>query len=263
MTTNYLQILDDDSLNRLKGHVNFEPHDLMDGVNSVLPFNELSEKLGLHLIESAYEYDPSKLLSLPQAKSWTENNDRKNCDVIFAALPGLTPVEATDERIWVSLCFNQFNDYVNARWPVKDQTATGASQKSLSSALLSHRFTGTTRTRWRDNAISRLWWMAYYADSFEDLDSSSTLNILCLDSDLVASFLGRPWTANNRIVAKCLINELHAKYSIRDSPPFSRFKFRETLKEIDLRSGRLLLGSLNESKIITLVSEIFSSKHDG
>jgi hypothetical protein len=261
MSTNFLQILDEDSLIRLRGHATFSPLDLMDGVNAVAAFADLSLKLDLKLISSPYEFDASKILALPQAKSWSENNDRRNCDVIFQALPGLTPVEATDERIWVSLCFNQFNDYTNVRWPLKSDPTSSKNAKELTKSLLEHRFAGTARARWRNNSVSRLWWMAFYANSFEGLSATSALNVLCLDSDLVASFLGRPWTANNRVVAKYLIQELEKKYLNRDAPPFSRMKFRETLKEIDLRSGRLLVGSLNESDIESFVHKIFTDKH--
>ena len=261
MSTNFLQILDDDSLIRLRGHVTFSPSDLMDGVNAVAAFDDLAQKLDLKVYDSPYEFDESKILALPQAKSWADNNDRRNCDVIFQALPGLTPVEATDERIWVSLCFNQFNDYTNVRWPLKSDPTSSRNAKDLTKSLLEHRFAGTARARWRNNSVSRLWWMAYYANSFDGLSATSALNVLCLDSDLVASFLGRPWTANNRLVAKHLLQELEKRYLNRDAPPFSRLNFRETLKEIDLRSGRLLLGSLDEGNVESLVHKIFIEKH--
>ena len=264
MPPEFLKIIDADSLLNLHYKISTSPHLLMKSTSDVYSYEVLEKKIDLQLKESTYQIDHTHQLVLPKSKSWrgeNGNGDRENCEAIFNALPGLTATAATDERLWVTLCFNQFCDYTNARWPINSSKDPEIRDKELSSALFEHRFAGTARARWRNNSISRLWWMAYYANSFSELSPDTVLDILCLDSDLVSTFLGRPWTSNNRAVAGCLLKELHSEYFVPNSPDFSREKFRKTLKELDLRAGKYLLAALGEKAIEDLVKSVFSSHH--
>jgi hypothetical protein len=264
MPINQLRVIDSDSLLRLHYKISKSPRELLKSTSEVQPFKYIAETFDLKLTDTTYQFDDGHKLALPKSKSWrgeNNNGDRENCATIFKALPGLTATEATDERLWVSLCFNQFNDYANARWPLVLSKDPKIQDEALSGALFSHRFAGTTRTRWRDNAVSRLWWMAYYAHSFNDLDADSVLDILCLDSDLVGTLLGRPWTSNNRVVTSCLLKELQNEYLGSGAPEFNRDKFRQTLKELDLRAGKYVLAALGDKKIEDLVSSVFATHH--
>ena len=265
MPSNPLQVVDEDSLLTLHYKITTSPQMLMKDESEVESFEVLSKKFELKLTESTYQFDGTHQLVLPKSKSWrgeNGNGDRENCEAIFRALPGLTATEATDQRLWVTLCFNQFSDYTNVRWPIVPPKDPKARDKALTNALFEHRFAGTARARWRNNSISRLWWMGFYAHSFSDLSSDFVLDILCLDSDLVGTLLGRPWTSNNRLVARCILKELHNEYFSPNSPDFSREKFRKTLKELDLRAGKYLLAALGENGIENLVSSVFASHHE-
>jgi Family of unknown function (DUF6339) len=261
MSVTKLQILGEDSFNTLHKEVVTSPLDLLKQSNEVKDFEDISPQFGLTLVESNYNFDDSMKLTLPRGKSWAENGDRKNCEIIFNALPDLTAIEATDERLWVTLCFNQFNDYANARWPIAIPEGPKSPEQVVSNSIREHRFASTARGRWRNNAVSRLWWMAHYAHSFEELDANVVLKILCLDSDLVGNLLGRPWTSNNRKVSIFLLKELQSRYLNIDAPPFNRTNFRNTLKELDLRAGKYVLAALDENQIEKLVHDIFKDHH--
>jgi hypothetical protein len=253
-----LQVLDEDSFLLLHKQVSDAPAELLKPSGGLEEFSVLRERLRLSLIESDYLFDDSAQLALPQSKSWADdgNRDRRNCDVIFAALPGLSAIQATDERLWTTLSWVNFEEYANARWPI-----SGQSSRNPGKGIKDHRFASTARGRWRDNAISRLWWMAYYAHTVDDLDPRTVLNVLCFDADLVASFLGRPWTANNRRISKFLIVELDRHYLNRDAPKYSRGAFRSTLMELDLRAGKTIFSALDDQILQTLVHDVFVTHH--
>jgi hypothetical protein len=44
--------------------------------------------------------------------------DAENCQACYAGMPGLTPYEARDERLWVYLTHTLHLNYVRARWPI-------------------------------------------------------------------------------------------------------------------------------------------------
>lgn len=264
MQAKNLQVLDSDSLLTLHYKISHNPELLITSDNNIAPFEILADLFELKLTDSTYSFVEDSQLILPKGKSWrgeNGNGDRENCEIVFNALPGLSAAEATDERLWVTLSFNQFSEYTAARWPISPPKGGKDHKKVLSNAILEHRFAGGSRARWRNNSISRLWWMAYYAHSFGDLSPDSILDIICLDSDLVGNLMGRPWTANNRVVARCLLDELHKEYFRPNAPDFSRERFRNTLKELDLRAGKYVLAALETSQIENLVASVFRSHH--
>ena len=91
----------------------------------------------------------------------------------------MTPAQATDERFWVTAGFSVGKEYSLARWPfaevldaeTSDGNENSDSQESKrqkrikenTSNAVNHWFCSNSRSRMRDHAISRLWWMAYIA----------------------------------------------------------------------------------------------------
>jgi hypothetical protein len=103
--------------------------------------------------------------------------------------------------------------------------------------------------------------MAFYAHRFTDIGAETVLDVLCLDSDLVGTLLGRPWTSNNLVVSNYLLRELQNEYLHPEAPEFNRTKFRDTLKELDLRAGKQPLAALTEDGVKDLVTSVFASHH--
>ena len=77
--------------------------------------------------------------------------DLENAVALYRWLPDLSPVQASDVRLWVWLCHHPFRDYVRARWP-----------EGSPDALRSHWFfKGRGLGALRRNALSRLWWAVH------------------------------------------------------------------------------------------------------
>ena len=81
-----------------------------------LSFSELVKKYNLSLT-NRYEFNDKISLINPEKK---DLKDRENSKMILNILPNLSPAEATDERLWVTLSLNQFKKYTLIRWPEKE-----------------------------------------------------------------------------------------------------------------------------------------------
>ena len=105
-------------------------------------FNEIVNQNDLILINRYYLDENIALVYQEQGDQ--ESNDYTNSELIFQALKDLTPADATDERLWTTLCLNQYKSYILARWP------------NISDGK--HFFCEGNRSLTRDNGIARLWW---------------------------------------------------------------------------------------------------------
>ena len=65
--------------------------------------DELLNELGLNRLETPYLIEHDEKLTTPDGDSGENLRDIENCLKITKLLPELTPAEATDERLWVTL----------------------------------------------------------------------------------------------------------------------------------------------------------------
>jgi len=250
-THEILRVLSEDSILQLRGVAERSPKDLLTAGGKLLDFETLKSNLGLVELDSEYTWDPNVTLLLPTGSSWSENNDLANAKRIFEAFPGLTPSDASDMRIWVTLSVREFSGYTDARWPY---SPPGSSEKKSSNSLFIHRFEATGRAKWRNQSISRLWWHALFASRFTDLPFDEAFQALTINSDFPAQLLGRTNTAASWKLAGAVLRAVRAKYS-RET--YSRDVVRLVLKEIDLLLGRRNLVTLHQSEIDQLVAGLF------
>ena len=195
-------------------------------------------------------------LLIPDSTSWDKNFDRENSLRIFSALPNFLPIHAADERLWVSLAFGNYFEYAKKRW-----SAESTKSKDLSQLILNHWFCPTSRSRWRDHAISRLWWVGHIANSTPGLKSKEVLDVLYLNSELINSFLGHPRTTSSQRVSSALISLLHEKYLNDKATAFNRDRFRNLMHLIDLRSGKLHLDAISDVELRNLLLDCFHESH--
>lgn len=207
------------------------------------PLEELVARYSLTMVNSDLELPKDFKLESPVNQSWNGNKDRENAELIQALIPNLTRANATDERFWVTLAFREALNYSVLRW--------GGDEVS-NKLILNHWFAPTTRARWRDHSVSRLWYVSTFASGLDSVPLNIALDVLYSNSELLNSFLGRPrTTASNRVSSK-IISLLHQK-------GFDREKFRLLMKEIDLRSGLINLNALEDSDFDAFFHDLFAS----
>lgn len=125
--------------------------------------------------------------------------------------------------------------------------------------ILNHWFTPTSRAKWRDHSVARLWYVSSIADGLEGISLRDSLDFLNSNSELLNSFLGRPRTTTSNRVASKIILMLHSKSRIDGVLNFDRNKFRALMKELDLRAGLIQINALREGDFHDFFDDIFGS----
>jgi Family of unknown function (DUF6339) len=216
----------------------------------VEPLEELVGRYSLTMVNSDLELPKNFKLEAPINLSWSGNRDRENAELIQTLIPNLTRANATDERFWVTLAFREALEYSVLRW---------GGDEGNNKLILNHWFAPTSRSRWRDHSVARLWYVSSFAAGLESIPLKDALDVLYSNSELLNSFLGRPrTTASNRVSSK-IISLLHKNGLGDGGTNFDRGKFRMLMKEIDLRSGSININALGDSDFDAFFEDLFVS----
>ena len=242
-----MQVINGESLERLRVAVTETPSLVTED------FVVLCEQLSLKLIEFNASLDVSGHLTLPEGTTQETNKDTENCQLILSILTGLTPAQATDERLWVTLCFNQFSTYAQNRWSL-------SRAKTMKNHVNDHWFAQTNRNRMRDNAVSRLWWMGQIATKVPDTDIDDVLRILFFNSDYRSSLLERNSSANSLNVLASIIKV--SKDAFDNGHEFDRDCFRSFMKKVDFIGKRTALPSLEISDLVPILQPIYLESYE-
>jgi len=175
--------------------------------------------------------------------------DALNSALIFNNYSALTPALASDERLWVTLCFRDYSNYASFRHNLNPKTD-----------LAIHWFAATSRDRWRDNAISRLWWSGWMASNISTLTQSEALDTLYCNSDMITSFMGRPGISSDLDLAGDILKFVHERYVQANDGRYVKDQFRKFLMEVDLKAGKVHIGALNTEDRNKLISECWDKR---
>lgn len=181
-----------------------------------------------------------------------EQNDTlevKNCEYIYVALSDITPSLARDDRLWVYLTHVDLLEYSRSRWPIPVE------EEAAVNHILKHFFVKGARGIERDNAISRLWWMAHISSRAQNLSLTEALQCLLFRSDVRANIIERPTTSQNPLLLSAILDKLNQSYQ-GDQKLFDRNKFRNFMIELNLLGGVKLLDSLDKVTIDNIVASL-------
>ena len=199
--------------------------------------------------EVAFEVDEVKLKSLlPSNKNEAEV---QNCMLIFDAMQNLTHFHARDARLWVYLTHTVLLPYSRARWVIP------ADDIAAIKFIKDHFFCIANRGVERNNAASRLWWMAALCNRAQGLSLKDALTTLLHQSDVRASIVERPTTSQCLNIFSAVLRRLNESYHL-DKKLFERSLMREAMKKLNLAGGVKLLGVLPEQQVNALVAECMS-----
>lgn len=245
-----ISILSQSSVDSLRSHVQKGSDILSEN------YLDLLDKYQLHEIEVDIEFDNNHKLLLPKGKTQETNNDRQNCLLISKALSNLTDLEATDERLWVTLSLREFKDYSIARWPINNIDQ----QEKATKHTLNHWFAKTTRDLMRNNAISRLWWYHCLCSRVEGRNVEQTLEMLFFDSDFRSTLLERNSSSSvTEVVATIL--EITYEYE-KKGIKYNRDKFRSFMKSLNFLAGRSRLATLNKKQLKDKLTPLYLKAYE-
>jgi len=242
-----MKVISTESMERLRARCKIQPDIILQD------FEDLSDEIGLSKVDVDISSGDVTELCLPEGQYQETNKDIENCKLLAEMFQTLTPVQATDERLWVTLCFDQFAEYARRRWPLEKA-------KSLPEThVANHWFAKTSRNRMRDNAISRLWWMAHIANRVSDVDVDEVLKTLCFNSDYRSSLLERDSSANATNVVIGILKISQEAFD--DGVGFSRVKFRTFMKSVDQIGKRTALASLDVGDVVQVLKPAYDEAY--
>lgn len=177
----------------------------------------------------------------------------ENCAAVYKFLSGIRPYDARDERLWVHLAHTKFLEYARARWPIPDDDEKAATH------VRRHFFAQANRQIERDNAVSRLWWMAHLCSRVPEVSLPEALSAFLYKSDVRANIIERPTVAQSVNVFTVLLRRLVASRA-GEQALFERMPFRKLMMEINSVGGFKLLDCLPQKELDGILDEIIIAK---
>lgn len=162
-----------------------------------------------------------------------------NAQKVYENFKFLSDSQASDERLWASLCLGPFWKYVQYRW--------GICQKPTVENILQHYFFryGPRRSLTR-NAIARLWWIGRFTYDENRSDPYELTKLVCENSDYIMHILERN-TSNNPMILRAFLGAiLDAR---NEGINMNTNTVGELSKYLNLLGGIYILDCLSAEKI--------------
>jgi len=197
---------------------------------------------------------PGSVQSLGGALESGSANDPENARKVFMAIRELTRHQAADPRLWVRLCHGECVEYVRKRWLKPEDPRVKRIQ-----AVRNHFFARSSRAIFRDNGLSRLWWLGRVAEDVKvfGADPDLFLEILLHRQDIRSAVLERPSTTSNPRVLFGLYEVMrrHWKGEDQNLGLFQRDVFRAWMKAMDREGGVRLLDAMTDENLVSLATD--------
>lgn len=176
-----------------------------------------------------------------------------NCITLYEAFKNLSPYEARDERLWAYYVHTSLLEYSRKRWPIPSNDEDAIKQ------IRSHFFARDKRQVERDNAASRLWWMAHLCARVPEIDLATALEAFLYKSDVRANLIERPTTSQSTELFGAILAKLITSYRGKRIL-FDRKHFRPLMAELNSVGGYKLIDCFNSSQADNLVDRVISNK---
>ena len=157
----------------------------------------LDESLVDYYKGATFEFDNNKVFFSPRIErpsnleltppDGTKFFDAENARRLHRAFVGLTPLEASDVRLWTHLAHTDLYPYMIRRWPaVKDGIA-----KNATNYILEHWFVGSpSQTNLLRHGLAGLWWAAHLSFDSSRTNPYELTDTLYTQLDLATRTLG-------------------------------------------------------------------------
>lgn len=207
-------------------------------------FKDLSQENGWAVESKLVQVDYDALSEMSGDVRSAEA-DVRNSRIVHAALTGMTPAVAADERIWVRLTHVECLEYSRNRW------LRGASGETLKKAVDLHMFArGRTGVR-DDNALSRLWWNMHIASIADPGDPAGALELIVKRADVRLTFVERPTSAARGALARAVLRGMRRDTWLLSSEE----SFRSFMIVLNRNGGGVLFEALSDGTADTFVDD--------
>ncbi|MGD9901726.1 MAG: DUF6339 family protein [Spirochaetales bacterium] len=181
--------------------------------------------------------------------------DFENSKRLFLAMKDISETQASDERLWAGLAFNQFYDYMQYRWPITE------------GKYLDYRYFQNEEQRGRRGlmiqGLSRLWWIAKYTYD-ENLEDNFIFTKLAFKyGDMFLQFTYRNFSTSSTVTKAFLSSLEKFNNNININSIFMR---NDIIKYISLLGGIYILDFFTEEelqeKIYNKMMELYNQKNE-
>ncbi len=188
-------------------------------------------------------------IELQAPTSRTETFDLENTIAVYSALKHLTPVQASDPRLWAYLTHFSHWDYMRKRWPAERYLG-----KNRFRQLIQERYffmPDRSRALLR-NGMARLWWYGYCSYDGNREDPFELTGALLKKLDVTQNLLENAFGRNNQITQAVFSVLLQRE---RDGKSFYvRNQVRELARYIVQVGGVTIIDALATEDIRGLVT---------
>lgn len=208
-------------------------------------FNNLLDDSS-RLFSTELEIDIDKISNIS-----CDNKDLREVEnslLIYEAIGNISHYLARDSRLWIMLTHTVMFNYTKNRWPIPDDNEKAVKH------IKSHFFGLGQRGIERDNAASRLWWLASLCARVDDLSLEDALECFLYKSDVRANIVERPTTSQNINVFSAILKRLNESLQ-GNKELFERARFRELMTELNLIGGVRLLVALPDNILHEIVDD--------
>jgi hypothetical protein len=172
--------------------------------------------------------------------------DAENVRRIYGWLHRLTPVEASDPRLWTYLTHGPYTNYVAARWPID------AGSNVIDRIRERYFLEGEGLASLVRNSVARLWWFGYLTRDTNQPDPFELTDVLLSLQDIQMAFLERAIGRSPRILQGAL--RLWKKLlSERGEIPKQGTVVQQWARLIRLHGGVMLLDALPDKQLQNLL----------
>lgn len=186
-----------------------------------------------------------------------ERNDATNALRTYNTLSTLPKSRAIDERFWTYICHVECHQYVRDRWLRK----RNPSNELAINDVINHFFAEDSRGIFRNNGISRLWWLGRVANEVVPDHPEQFLEIVLHFQDIRSALLERPSISANPRILKGIYEVLRFHWIDRqmdrnrrrsnraENDLFCREPFRQWMKALNHRGTVILLDALSDDDL--------------
>lgn len=218
------------------------------------PDSWLHELLGARSGIRESQIEVTDLPVLPCEPDARTESDAANSIALYERLKMLTPVQASDERLWTCLTHSHYWEYMRARWP-------RASEDSFESIETRWFFKGSAMERLARNGLARLWWGAYATVLPDAPDPYRLTRILFKNTEVQFGYMERLF-GKNRCVLHTALDFIELNSSrIKNCSSLSDWA-RDTGKIINSVGGVLQLDALEPSEVRSILEDWLRRAHE-
>lgn len=238
-----LNFLKQNSLDRLQANIGTNQKRYVENtpwIGSYFPGSDWS-------VESNIVADASIVLKLPTSK--TDLFDLENTRVIYSAFRHMTPVQASDPRLWAYLTHVTEWEYMRKRWPVEQYLGKDRLKEIIQERyfFMSDRSRALVR-----NGMARLWWYGYCSYDESRSDPFELTSVLLKNLDVTQSILERTFSRNT-MVTKAVLGVLLDR-ELEGKAFYVREKVRDLAKYIVQIGGVTIIDALDEPELRDIVN---------